>query len=54
MRQGCKYCQYNQFDGVHQGSNICLRYSDHIDPYSEGRYCDEFKPRKENADEVNS
>lgn len=42
MKQGCKYCQYNKYDGIYLGSNICSVYTDHIDPYSEG-YCDKFK-----------
>lgn len=47
MRQGCKYCQYNKYDGVYLGSNICSVYATHIDPYSEG-YCDSFKAKMTN------
>lgn len=42
MKQGCKYCQYNKYDGVYLGSNICSVYADHINPYSES-YCEKFK-----------
>lgn len=44
MKQGCKYCQFNKYDGIHLGSNICSVYADHIDPYSEG-HCDKFKDK---------
>lgn len=47
MRQGCKYCQYNKYDGVYLGSNICSVYATHIDPYSEG-YCDSFRAKMTN------
>ena len=47
MKQGCKYCQYNRYDGVNLGSNTCSVYADHIDPYSEG-YCDKFKDEYSN------
>lgn len=44
MRQGCKYCQYNKYDGVCLGSNICSVYVAHINPYSES-YCEKFKAK---------
>lgn len=45
MQQGCRYCAHNEFDYVHMGSNICSKYTTHINPYSEG-YCDGFKSRE--------
>ena len=51
MDSGCKYCKHNRFDGVNQGSNICGRYLDHIDPYDD-RYCDEFEPSNSFPPEV--
>ena len=44
MKQGCKYCQFNKYDGIHLASNICSVDATHIDPYAEG-YCDDFKPK---------
>lgn len=44
MKQGCKYCQYNKYDGIHLASNICSVDATHIDPYAEG-FCDDFKPK---------
>ena len=45
MKQGCKYCAYNEYDGVNLGSNICGKYHVHINVYSEGR-CDGFEPNQ--------
>lgn len=55
MRQGCKYCQYNKYDGIYLGSNICSVYVAHINPYSEG-YCEKFKALELNRvkDELNN
>ena len=45
MKQGCKYCAYNEYDGINLGSNICGKYHTHINVYSEGR-CDGFEPNQ--------
>lgn len=50
MKQGCKYCQFNKYDGIHLASNICSVDATHINPYSEG-YCDDFKPKDDITEE---
>ena len=49
MKQGCKYCQFNKYDGIHLGSNICSVDATHINPYAEG-YCDDFKSKDDYKD----
>lgn len=42
---GCKTCKYNQYDGINRGSNICSKYTTHIDPYNERGYCDGYEKK---------
>ncbi len=51
MKQGCKYCQFNKYDGIHLGSNICSVDTTHIDPYAEG-YCADFKARPDKFEDL--